>query len=195
MSTRDTVEYQVIADKIVSPDEEQDILVYIPEGALYKDSYTEAKRYTTVSDIGNAGAVSAEIPFEVEGGSLGTQPTFNGAPLFTGSYVIAGPTIHFRIDVDFDNITSFGTGQYYLDLPIPSKHNYEFTAGCLHDISTERDYTITAHIFAGESRLALKAPRVSGQTSYTDAFTSTYPITLNVADNFHISGDYIADFE
>jgi hypothetical protein len=161
---------------------------------MYKDSYDEAKRYTTISDIGNAGAVSAEIPFEVNGGSLGTQPTFDGDPLFTGSYVVAGPVVHFRIDVDFDNITSFGTGQYYLDLPIPSKHNYEFTAGCLHHISTGRDYTITAHVNAGQSRLALKAPRVSGQTSYTDAFTSTYPISLNVADNFHVSGDYIADF-
>jgi hypothetical protein len=189
MSTRDTVEYQVIADKIVSPDEEQDILVYIPEGALYKDSYEELDRYTTVTDLG------LDTTFAIAGGTLGTQPTFTGAPLFTGSYVKTGPMVHFRIDVDFDNITSFGTGQYYLDLPFPAKYNYEFTAGCLHDISATRDYPITGHIYAGESRMLLKSMDASGNTTYAVPFTATAPTTLNVADNFHVSGDYIADFE
>jgi len=147
------------------------------------------------NQIATIGDLGIDTEFEVSGGSLGTQPTFDGTPLFNGSYVKTGRMIHFRIDVDFDNIISFGTGQYYLDLPFPSQYNYEFVAGCLHDISTGRDYTITGHVFAGDSRMTLKAPVVTGQTSYTAPFTSTYPITLDVADNFHVSGDYIAEEE
>ena len=184
MSRRHTTEYKIITDKIISPDPEQDILVFIPEGAMYKDSYEELDRYTTVTDLG------VDTPFTVAGGSLGTQPTFNGAPLFTGSYVRTGPMVHFRIDVDFENITSFGSGQYYLDLPFPAKYNYEFAAGCLHDISATRDYPITGHIYAGESRMVLKSIDASGNTAYAVPFTATAPITLAVADNFHVSGDY-----
>ena len=60
--------------------------------------------------------------FVVAGGVVsGTQPTFNGAPLFTGSYSRIGDLVHFQIQVDFDNITSFGNGQYYVNLPFPAR--------------------------------------------------------------------------
>jgi hypothetical protein len=142
--------------------------------------------------MGNISGIE-ENTFIVQGGTTGTQPTFSGNPLFTGSYVKTGPMVHFRIDVDFDNITSFGTGQYYLDLPFPAKHNYEFTAGCLHDISASRDYPMTGHVYAGESRMLLKSIDSAGNSAFAVPFTGTSPITLAVADNFHISGDYIAD--
>jgi hypothetical protein len=189
MSRRQTTEYKIVTDKIISPDPEQDILVFIPEGAMYKDSYEELDRYTTVTDLG------LDTAFTVAGGTLGTQPTFDGAPLFTGSYVKTGPMVHFRIDVDFDNITSFGTGQYYLDLPFPAKYNYEFTAGCVHDISASRDYALTGHVYAGEDRMLIKSLDNQGSLTYAVPFTATSPFTLAVADNFHICGDYIAEPE
>jgi hypothetical protein len=74
-----------------------------------------------------------ETSFTVNGGTLGTQPTFNGDPLFSGTYVINGPMVHFQIQVDMDNITNFGTGQYYVDLPFPAKYSYHFRDACLHD--------------------------------------------------------------
>lgn len=191
MASNLSSEYKVITDRIVSPDE--DIIVTVT-GAVYKGSIVEANRYVTVSDIGNAGAVSAEIEFEVEGGTLGTQPTFNGAPLFTGSYVVAGPTVHFRIDVDFDNITSFGTGQYYLRLPIAAKHNYTFASGCLHDISTGVNYEITGHVVAGETLMTLESTDNTGNSSFNIPFTYNHPVSLATADNFHLTGQYIADF-
>jgi len=182
MTSNTTAEYKIIADIIVSPD--PDIIINI-SGDIYKGTIEEENRYTTVSDLGE------DTSFTVAGGTLGTQPTFTGAPLFTGSYVKTGPMVHFRIDVDFDNITSFGTGQYYLDLPFPAKYNYEFTAGCLHDISATRDYPITGHIYAGESRMLLKSIDAAGNTAYAVPFTATAPVTLTTADNFHVSGDYI----
>jgi hypothetical protein len=132
-----------------------------------------------------------DTPFTVVGGTLGDAPTFDGAPLFTGSYVKTGPMIHFRIDVDMDNITSFGTGQYYLDLPFPAKYNQQFAAGCYHDISTGRDYPMFGHVEAGESRMVLKSIDAGGNSAYNVPFTATTPVTLNAEDNFHISGDYI----
>ena len=181
----DEYTYKIVADLIVSPTDA--IIVGLEDETAYVHSVSPNNQIATIGDIGS------DTTFTVAGGTLGTQPTFTGAPLFTGSYVKTGPMIHFRIDVDFDNITSFGTGQYYLDLPFPAKYNYEFTAGCLHDISVTRDYPMTGHIYAGESRMLLKSLDASGNSAFAVPFTATTPVTLAVADNFHISGDYILD--
>jgi hypothetical protein len=160
------------------------------EGGQFLDDPNVAdNQIATIGDIG------VETEFAVDGGTTGVQPTFSGFPMFSGSYVKTGPMVHFRIDVDFDNITSFGTGQYYLDLPFPAKYNYEFTAGCLHDISQTRDYPMTGHVYAGESRMLLKSLDSQGNSAFAVPFTATTPVTLAVADNFHISGDYIVDTE
>ena len=177
----------ISADKDVNVySDEGDIILNSDVGGEYLGSAnSEENQIATLGDIG------VDTTFTVAGGALGNQPAFTGAPLFTGSYVKTGPMVHFRIDVDFDNITSFGTGQYYLDLPFPSKYNYEFAGGCLHDISETRDYPITGHIYAGESRMLLKSIDASGNTAYAVPFTATAPVTLTTADNFHVSGNYI----
>jgi hypothetical protein len=140
---------------------------------------------------GPAGAdatLGTETSFTVNGGTLGTQPTFTGAPLFSGSYVKNGPLVHFQIQVDMDNITSFGTGQYYLDLPFTPKYGYQFKNGCFHDISTGRQYAIGGHVYAGNSQMLLNYTDSNGRDS---AFDYDSPATLSTADNFHIAGDYI----
>lgn len=133
----------------------------------------------------------APADFTVEGGTLGTQPTFDGPPLFTGTFVKHGSLVHFEVQVDFDNITSFGSGQYFVNLPYPAAFAYEFTAGCLHDISASRTYPIFGHVFAGEVQLRLESMDAQGNTTFNVPFQQGSPITLNVADNFHISGTYI----
>jgi hypothetical protein len=177
----------------------KDVNVYSDEGDIILNSDVGGEYLGSANSpenqIATIGDLGEDTSFTVAGGTLGTAPTFNGAPLFTGSYVKTGPMVHFRIDVDFDNITSFGTGQYYLDLPFPAKYNYEFTTGCLHDISATRDYPMTGHIYAGESRMLLKSLDASGNSAYAVPFTATAPITLTTADNFHISGNYIEDPE
>ena len=130
------------------------------------------------------------ISFQVAGGTTGTQPTFTGDPLFTGSYTRWGNMCHFQIDVDFDNITNFGTGQYYVDLPFDADFAYQFSDGCYHDVSAGRDYPIFGHVLKGEKRLLLKSLDAQGNTAYNIPFTSTNPVTLDVADNFHIAGTY-----
>jgi hypothetical protein len=149
----------------------------------YSDSDNQI---ATMGDIANI--YSGELSFEVAGGTLEDQPTFTGDPLFTGSYVQQGSMVHFRIDVDMDNITSFGTGQYYLDLPFPAKYNYLFRNACLHDVSMPRQYGLSGHVEAGQSRMLLFYTDTSGQDY---AFDYNSPALLTVNDNFHISGDYI----
>jgi len=145
-----------------------------------------------VAHISYSSSGGIESTFVVAGGSLGTQPTFTGAPLFSGTYIKIGNLVNFQIQVDMDNITSFGTGQYYVDLPFPAKYGYKFREGCLHDISTGKDYEIGGHVFAGESQLRLTSTDASGNTVFDIPFVYNNPVTISTEDNFHISGTYIS---
>lgn len=131
---------------------------------------------------------SEDFTYTIVGGSTGTQPTFDSDPLFSGSYVRTGALVHFQIQVEFDNITSFGTGQYYLDLPFTAKYNYQFSSGCLHHISTGREYPIFGHVVAGSKRVYLQSLDNQGTSTFQVDFTSTVPVALSTEDNFHISG-------
>lgn len=126
----------------------------------------------------------------VEGGALGTQPTFSSAPMFSGRWTLVGDICHFAVDVQMDNITSFGTGQYYITLPFVSKSNYLLSNGCLHDSSTGDEYAILGHVRAGESQLTLLSTISNGKQS---EFTNSVPVNLNIADSFHIAGTYEID--
>ena len=130
------------------------------------------------------------IVFAVLGGTTGTQPTFSSDPLFTGSYTRFGNICHFQIDVDMDNITNFGTGEYYVDLPFNASHPYQFRDGCLHHISTGRNYSISGHVAVGQKRLYLFTNDSQGNRNFDAAFTHNVPVNLSTADNFHITGTY-----
>lgn len=132
---------------------------------------------------------TAEVDYTPEGGTDGTQPTFNGDPLIEGHYIKMGKLIHFTIEVDFDNITSFGAGQYYLKLPFPSEHAFLVRDGCLHDISGNDQYAMSGHCDAGSDVLKLYSVASNGRDV---PFTYNVPVTLDVADNFHIAGTYHA---
>ena len=87
-----------------------------------------------------------------------------------------------------NNILTFGDGQYYVDLPFTAKYAYQHKNGCLHDISTGNQFAIGGHVAAGSSRMYLTYIGSNGQD---EIFDYNSPVTLNVADNFHVSGDYI----
>lgn len=162
------------------------VVVTGTEGEFLNDSNTPGNQIATLNDVG------IESSYTVSGGTDGTAPTFTGAPLFSGSYIkTAGSLVHFQIQVDMDNITSFGTGQYFMDLPFPAKYGYMFREGCLHDISTNREYHISGHVYAGQSQMLLFTSDTQGNNLYDFAFSQGEPITLSTADNFHIAGTYI----
>lgn len=142
---------------------------------------------TTSKRLKLANFEGESIVFAVQGGTDGTQPTFSSAPLFTGSYTKIGNICHFQVDVDMDNITNFGTGQYYIKLPFKASHNYLLSNGCLHDFSTGDEYAVLGHVVAGSDTLTLLSTASNGRQV---AFTSSVPVNLNAADNFHIAGTY-----
>lgn len=129
------------------------------------------------------------VEYLPEGGTDGTQPTFSG-PAIYGSYNRFGNMVHFNILVEFTNITSFGTGQYYLTLPYPSKDEVKFASGCLHQNSTGREYQIRAGVEANSDVITLWTTGVDGQKIYDSEFTYNDPVTLTTADRFHIAGTY-----
>jgi hypothetical protein len=129
------------------------------------------------------------VAYQPEGGTNGTQPTFSG-PAITGSFNRFGNMVHFSILVDFDNITSFGTGQYYLTLPYPARVAYMLRDGCLHDASAGTEYHISGHVNADSDVLWLRFSDKVSSGVQDVAFTYNQPITLTTADSFHIAGTY-----
>lgn len=134
--------------------------------------------------------VGQTVSFHPQGGTLGTQPTFNGDPLIVGTYTRWGNMCYFNIMIDMGNITSFGTGQYYLTLPFKPARMVQFADGCLHDISSGTDYPIFAHTVEDSTRIVLKSIDSHANSAYNVPFAQGTPITLSTADNFHIAGTY-----
>jgi len=66
-------------------------------------------------------------------------------------------------------------------------------AGCLHDVDESIEYHISGHVASGENDLWLYTTDRQGNRIYDFPFEQGEPITLTTADNFHISGDYIAE--
>lgn len=137
--------------------------------------------------IGDIDANFGDIDYQPLGGTDAIQPTFDGDPLITGSYVKFGPLCHFQIDVNFDNIIDFGTGQYYVTLPFASEHAFLLRDGCLHDFSGSDQYAMTGHCDPGSDVLRLYSVASNGRDV---PFTHNVPVTLDLADNFHIAGTY-----
>jgi len=128
------------------------------------------------------------VAYQPQGGTIGgTQPTFDGDPLITGSYTKIGNLCFFQIDVQFSNITDFGTGQYYLTLPFDSEHQQTMRQGCIEDASTGRKYAISGHVEANDNVLALFGLASNG---LDEDFTKSTPLQLEMADSFHVAGTY-----
>ncbi|HEY7823887.1 MAG TPA: hypothetical protein VIG24_13675 [Acidimicrobiia bacterium] len=156
-------------------------------------SVTQSDNDVTVTSPGPVGPAPTTETYTVSGGTDGTQPTFTGAPLFLGHYIRVGDLVQVDVQVDFDNITSFGTGQYYVTLPFPCVEAVMIRGGCLHDADTGLQYHISGHANKGSVNLTLFTTDISGQRLNDFEFTFTEPVTLTTADNFHIQGSYIAE--
>jgi hypothetical protein len=157
------------------------------EARLLANQSKQESRISNLERSSTGYGVNTE--YQAEGGTSGTQPTFSGPAIFS-SFNRFGNMVHFSILVDFDNITSFGTGQYYLTLPYPARSAYQFRDGCLHDFSTGNEFQISGHVFAEDDVLQLNfADKVSSGVQ-DQPFTSTSPITLTTQDSFHIAGTY-----
>lgn len=126
------------------------------------------------------------VAYQPSGGTSGTQPTWTGTPI-TGSFNRFGNMVHFNIQVDFETITSFGSGQYYVTLPYPARVRYTFAGGHLLDTSAGKTYNLVGECAADSDVVWLFAIGSNGQM---DPFTYNSPANLDTTDYFDISGTY-----
>lgn len=161
---------------------------YPPEVGAINASWTpiaEKGEPGTPADLESA---FSEVSYTVGGGTDGTQPTFSGAPLFTGSYTKTGNLVHFRVNVGMTNITNFGSGQYYVTIPFTSEHDVYVRNGQLKHSSGDM-YSISGHAVAGSNQLKLYTTASNGKEV---AFTNSTPVGLNSSCDFHIFGSYFS---
>jgi len=149
-------------------------------------------RFTNPVTIEDIDAVVKEIPYTLQGGTTGAgavQPTFNGSPLFYGSYTKTGNLVHFRVNVQMTNITNFGAGQYYVTLPDGiSEYDVYVRNGHLQHSSGDT-YSISGHATGGTNILKLYSTASNGKEV---PFTHTVPVGLNASCHFHIFGSFFA---
>jgi hypothetical protein len=105
----------------------------------------------------------------------------------TGTYMQYGKMAVVYLNVPLTNVTSFGTGQYSIDLPFASAHHTDIWGGTLHNTSSQDYFSLKGHIDAGSSTMNLWA---IASTLKDETFKYNYPISLATEDLFHMSFIY-----
>jgi hypothetical protein len=201
MASNSSSEYKVVADRIVSPDE--DIIVSV-SGAVYKDSITEPNRYATISDIGDAGSVTSAVRWSPIFQATGLTFTGSGTtyPTYNSYYVKYGQLVTFNISIDMTTVTNFGTGQFKVDLPfapILSAANH-FSAWGWVDPSQPADELnghkqLVADHLPGSQTLDLHwllATTSNPKPIIESLLTQGNPVTYITASKLYVNGTYIA---
>jgi hypothetical protein len=140
--------------------------------------------------FGDVGGLTTEIKSYSPTWS-GTGLAFTGTPA-TGSYVKIGNLIQVQISVDFDNVSNFGTGQYSLTLPFPSKYHTDVYGGSVHDVVNQGvdHYSLKGHLSDASSTFTIWNIKSSAAD---EAFDHNSPIGLTTEDLFHMSFSYICE--
>lgn len=154
-------------------------------------------------DIAEQGVINFDVPdgekialspipeaFTPTGGGTGVVVT---GPAFFGRYTLIGNLCYFSYQVVFTNISNFGTGQYFMNLPFPTLKPLLTRNGCLHDTSSGAQFHISGHAVAGATQMDLFSSDKVGSSVQDVPFAQGTPLTLTTADTFHIEGFYEAD--
>jgi hypothetical protein len=155
------------------------------EAKLGRATLTQGKRLSEIERNTTGYGVVTTFS-DVAGGTDGTQPTFSG-PVFTATYTRFGDMVYFAYSVDFANILTFGTGQYFMTLPYNSRRPVTFSGGSLTDDSGGTIYSIIGQVATGSNVMTLWYLKSNGET---EPFEYNKPITLTTADSFDITGTY-----
>jgi hypothetical protein len=120
----------------------------------------------------------------------GTGLAFTGTPA-TGSYLKLGNLVILQIDVLYTTVTNFGTGQYSLTLPFPSKYHTDVYGGSAHDtLPNLKHYSLKGHLTPSSSNMTLWQHAGSSEDIVMD---HGVPFNATTADKFHMSFSYISE--
>jgi hypothetical protein len=155
-------------------------------GEFLNDETDPANQIATIGDINNTvSAITSYSPVW-----SGTGLAFTGTPAI-GTYVKIGNLVQVQIDVNFTNVTNFGSGQYSLTLPHPSKYHTDVYGGSIHNVGSTTDhYSLKGHLLPTSSTMTLWY--ISG-SSQDQIFDHNSPINLVTTDKFHMSFSYICE--
>ena len=109
-----------------------------------------------------------------------------------GNYVKIGNLVTVQIDVPFTNVSDFGSGQYSLTLPLPSKYHTDVFGGSIHKITNQGvdHYSIKGHLADGSSTFTIWA---IGSNAADQPFDHDSPVNIDNDDKFHMSFSYICE--
>jgi hypothetical protein len=140
--------------------------------------------------FGDVGGLTTQIQSYTPTWS-GTGLAFTGTPT-AGYYIKIGNFVQVQISVDFDNVSNFGTGQYSLTLPLPSKYHTDVYGGSVHDTVNQGvdHYSLKGHLSDGSSTFTIWNIKSSAAD---EPFDHNSPINLTTADLFHMSFSYICE--
>jgi hypothetical protein len=121
----------------------------------------------------------------------GTGLTYTGDPV-DAFYVKIGNLVTVQIDVEFDNVTNFGTGAYSLTLPFPSKYHTDVYGGSIHKVVNQGvdHYSIKGHLTNGSTNFTIWAV---GSNAADQPFDHDSPVNIDTDDKFHMSFTYICE--
>ncbi len=108
----------------------------------------------------------------------------------TGRYIKNGKLVFVYVDVDLDNVTDFGTGQYKIQLPFAPAFHSDAYAGTIHKYvdGSPTYYSVKGHLFPNDTKVYLWTFGNGQETP----FLPTSPVNLTSQDRFHISFVYEA---
>jgi hypothetical protein len=178
-----------------------DVPLDAPVQIIYQDvtDPSVAGVIDVVDKIGPTGATGAAGP-------AGTPQEISYAPVFggddlgvsgtpaTGNYVKNGKAIVFNVDIDCTTVSSFGTAQYSITLPVlpePAMSN-SFVGALDLDGTGATLYNVIG--FGGQGSAILDLWYLGASGALT-AFTGVAPDTLTTSSKLYLSGSYIADSE
>ena len=121
----------------------------------------------------------------------GTGLAFTGTPA-TGFYIKIGNLVQVQIDVDFTNVTNFGSGQYSLTIPFASKYHTDVYGGSVHDVVNQGvdHYSLKGHLSDGSTTMTVWNIKSSAAD---EVFDNNSPFNLATTDKFHMSFSYICE--
>lgn len=121
----------------------------------------------------------------------GTGLVFSDTPA-TGSYIKVGNIVLVQLEVIFTNVSDFGTGQYSLTIPFPSKYHTDVYGGSIHKITNQGidHYSIKGHLSNGSSTFTIWYINSNAQD---EPFNHQAPVNIDTDDRFHMSFSYICE--
>ena len=155
--------------------------------------------WTTIAEPGQDGADGQDANLDTGTTTInsynpvwsGTGLTYTNTPA-TGSYIKIGNLVQVQIDVLFSTVTNFGTGQYSLTIPFPSKYHTDVYGGSVHDITNQGidHYSLKGHLTPSSLSMTIWNLASAAQD---EPMNHNTPFNLAQADRFHMSFSYICE--